>query len=129
MAQAIVRLVNRETRAKAADWIWGAEDGTTVTFATPDKRTLEQNARMWAALTDIAAAMPWHGQWLAPDDWKLLFLADMDRAARMVPALDGRGFINLNTSSSALRVREMAALIDAITTFAAANGVRLGPKP
>jgi hypothetical protein len=128
MAQATIRLVNDAARRRAADWCWGADLNTGVTFASPDKRTLEQNAAMWAALTDISVAMPWHGQHLPPDDWKLLFLADMDRGARMVPALDGRGFVNLNTSSSALRVREFGALLDAIHKFAAEQGIPLGPR-
>jgi hypothetical protein len=127
MAQATVRLTNDYARRKAAEWCWGADLNTAVTFVTPDKRTLEQNAFMWAMLTEIAAQMPWHGQHLTPDDWKLLFLADMDRGARMVPALDGRGFINLNTSSSALRVREFNTLLDSIQKFAAEHGVMLGP--
>ena len=129
MPQATVRLVNEETRRKAATWAWTSDAGTIVTFATPDRRTLEQNAAMWAMLTDIAQAIPWGNQWLAPDDWKLLFLADMDRGARMAPALDGRGWVNLNTSSSALRKAEFARLLDAIQTFAAAHGIRLGPPP
>jgi hypothetical protein len=126
MPQASVRLTDPEARRRAASWVYGADPGTVVTFATPDKRTLAQNAGMWAALTDIAAAVPWYGQWLSPDDWKLLFLADMDRGARMVPALDGRGWVNLNTSSSALRIAEFAALLDAIHKFAADHGVQLG---
>jgi len=125
MAQAAIRLVNDVARRTAASWAWGSDLNTLVTFATPLKRTLQQNAAMWAALTEIAEQVPWHGQMLAPDDWKLLFLADMDRGARMVPALDGRGWVNLNTSSSALRVAEFAALLDAIHKFAAEHGVTL----
>jgi len=105
MPQASVRLTDPEARRRAASWVYGADPGTVVTFATPDKR---------------------YGQWLSPDDWKLLFLADMDRGARMVPALDGRGWVNLNTSSSALRIAEFAALLDAIHKFAADHGVQLG---
>jgi len=123
MPQASVRLTNFAARTKASSWVWGADDGTLVTFATPDRRTSAQNAAMWAALTEIAATVPWHGQWLSPDDWKLLFLADMGRGARMVPALDGRGFVNLNTSSSALRVKEFGELLDAISKFSAEHNV------
>jgi hypothetical protein len=126
MAQATVRLVTEASRRQAAQWVWGAEVGTLVTFANPHKRTLAQNAHMWAALTDIAAAMPWHGQWLPADDWKLLFLADMGRGIRMVPALDGRGFVNLNVSSSALTSREFAVLLDGIHKFAEDHGIQLG---
>jgi hypothetical protein len=125
MAQATIRLSNSSARRTAAQWCYGAEDGTAVTFASPDKRTLEQNALMWALLTEISEQVPWYGQHLAPDDWKQLFLADMDRGVRMVPALDGRGFVNLNTSSSALRVREFGRLLDAIHQFIAEHGVAI----
>jgi hypothetical protein len=125
MAQAAIRLVSPSTREKAATWCWNADVGTLAVFQSPDRRTLAQNAAMWATLTEIAEQVEWHGQHLAPDDWKLLFLADMDRGARMVPALDGRGFVNLNTSSSALRVREFAELLDAIYSFAADHNVVL----
>jgi hypothetical protein len=125
MPQAAIRLVSPETRDKASTWCWNADPGTLVTFATPDKRTLAQNAAMWATLTEIAEQVEWHGQRLVADDWKLLFLANMDRGARMVPALDGRGFVNLNTSSSALRVKEFAELLDDIYRFAADHDVVL----
>jgi hypothetical protein len=125
MAQAAIRLFDRVSREKAARWCWGAEDGTSVTFTSPDKRTLEQNALMWALLTEISEQVAWHGQHLPPDDWKQLFLAGMDRGVRMVPALDGRGFVNLNTSSSALRVREFASLLDDIHKFIADHDVHI----
>lgn len=127
MAQASIRLTSPASREKAATWARNAEPGTLVTFQSLDKRTAEQNAFMWVMLTQIAEQTPWHGQSLAPDDWKQLFLADMDRGARMVPALDGRGWVNLNTSSSALRVAEFNRLLDAIQKFAADQGVRLRP--
>jgi hypothetical protein len=125
MAQAVIRLTDEASRRKAIAWIWGSEAGTALTFATPDKRTAAQNAAMWAALTEIAERKAWHNQRLTPDDWKLLFLANMDRGARMVPALDGRGFVNLNTSSSALRVGEFAGLLDDIYRFAAEHDIEL----
>jgi len=123
MAQATIRLTTPEARQRAAQWCYGAEDGTAVNFVSPDKRTLEQNALLWARLTEIAAQVIWDGQLLPADDWKLLFLADMSRGARMVRALDGRGYVNLNTSSSSLRVREFAELLDAVQKFAEEQGV------
>jgi hypothetical protein len=127
MPHALIRLTDHTSRMRASSWCYGAADGTSVTFATPDRRTAAQNAAMWAALTDIAAAVLWHGQQLAADDWKMLFLADMQRGARMVQALDGRGWVNLNASSSALTVSEFAELLDAIRKFAVAHGVMLPP--
>ncbi|HEY1878456.1 MAG TPA: recombination protein NinB [Caulobacteraceae bacterium] len=123
MAQASIRLVTDRARHTAATWAWNADPGTLVTFASPDKRTVTQNAAMWPALTDISEQVQWHGQSLSPDQWKQLFLADMDRGALMVPALNGKGFVNLNTSSSALRVKEFARLLDAIYKFGADHDV------
>ena len=123
MSQASIRLVSPKARHKAAAWAWSSDPDTLVTFTSPDKRTAAQNAAMWAALTDIAEQVEWDGQMLPPDDWKLLFLAEMHRGERMVKSLSGRGYINLNTSSSALRVGEFAELLEAIHKFSEAMGV------
>jgi hypothetical protein len=66
------------------------------------KRSLPQNDRMWAMLTDLAAQVKWHGLRLTADDWKLIFLDALKREVRMVPNLDGNGFVSLGRSSSDL---------------------------
>lgn len=129
MARAVIRLASERTRQTASDWAWNADEGTLVTFASPDQRTSVQNAAMWAMLTDIAEQVEWDGQWLTPDDWKLLFMAELPREARMVKMISGRGYLNMNTSSSALRVAEFARLLDIISSFAAESGVRFRVPP
>jgi hypothetical protein len=57
------------------------------------------------------------------DDWKLLFLDSLKRELRMVPNLDGNGFVNLGRSSSDLSKGEMADLITIIEQFGANHGV------
>jgi hypothetical protein len=42
---------------------------------------------------------------------------------RIVPAIDGRGFVNLGRSSSKLSVGEMCDLIELIQAFGAQHGV------
>jgi hypothetical protein len=69
---------------------------------------------MWSMLTDIARELPWHGIKLKPDDWKLVFLDALKRETRMVPNLDGNGFVNLGRSSSDLSKSEMSDLIELI---------------
>jgi hypothetical protein len=86
--------------------------------------TLPQNARMWAMLTDVAQQVPWHGIRLAPDDWKLMFLDALKREIRMVPNLDGNGFVNLGRSSSDLSKSEMGDLMELIAAFGAKHGVK-----
>lgn len=99
-----------------------APAGTRVTFQEA-KRSLPQNDRMWAALTDIAKQLSWHGVRLSPDDWKLVMLDALKREVRMVPNIDGNGFVNLGRSSSDLSKQEMSDLLEIIYAFGAKHGV------
>jgi hypothetical protein len=126
MGRALLVLANADFRQKAIDWIRRAPMDTRVEFKGP-KRTLPQNDRMWAMLTDLSGQLAWHGQRLAPDDWKLVMLDALRREAheqlRIVPNTDGTGFVNLSTSSSDLSKDEMTALIEIIFAFGARHGV------
>lgn len=123
MSRALVIIKNAAERAKAARWLAAAPWGTRVEFKS-SKRTHPQNDRMWAMLTDIASQLPWHGQKLRPDDWKLIFLDALKRELRLVPNLDGRGFVNLGRSSSDLSKQEMSELMELIAAFGAEHGVK-----
>ena len=74
-------------------------------------------------LTDVATQIDWHGVKLTPDDWKLIFLDGLKREMRLVPNLDGTGFVNLGRSSSDLGVEEMSDLMQLIEAFGANHGV------
>ena len=76
-------------------------------------------------LTDVARQLPWHGQKLTPDDWKLVFLDGIKGEIRLVPNLDGNGFVSLRRSSD-LSKGEMGDLIDLIAAFGAEHGVQFG---
>lgn len=122
MTRATLVLVSPAIRQKAAHWVAKLPEGTRVDFKEP-KRSLPQNDRMWAMLTDVAAQLPWHGIKLSADDWKLLFLDSLKRELRMVPNIDGNGFVNLGRSSSDLSKAEMTDLIEIIAAFGANHGV------
>lgn len=122
MSRATLVLINDEIRERALNWIRKAPKGTRVEFKAP-KRTLPQNDRMWAMLTDVATQLDWHGISLTPDDWKLIFLDGLKREMRLVPNLDGTGFVNLGRSSSDLGVEEMSDLMQLIEAFGANHGV------
>ena len=125
MSRAVLVLHSQIEKARARAWIDQAAWGTRVTFAGP-KRTLPQNERMWAMLTDVARQVKWHGQKLSPDDWKVVFLSALKAELRMVPNLDGNGFVQLGRSSSALSVDEMSDLMALIEAFGAREGVMFG---
>lgn len=122
MSRALVTIHSRSDREKVARWAWGVSTGARVEFKAP-KRTTDQNSLMWAMLTDVATQLKWHGLKLTPDDWKLIFLDALKREVRIVPNIDGTGFVNLGRSSSDLSKQEMSDLIEIILMFGANHGV------
>ncbi len=123
MSRALVLIASDSDRDKAIAWIRKAPWNTRVEFKAP-KRTLPQNDRFWAMLTDVATQVTHHGIKLTPDDWKLVFMDALNRELRMVPNLDGTGFVNLGRSSSDLSKQEMTDLIELIFAFGAKQDVK-----
>lgn len=124
MSRAMIILNGDYTRKKASQWVAGLPNGTRVTFQEP-KRSADQNSKMWVLLSEIAAQVVWHGQKLSADDWKIVFLSALNREMRVVPAIEGEGFVSLGRSSSNLSKDEMSQLIELIHHFAAKQGVKL----
>lgn len=116
-------LANEAVKARAVRWIMAAPVGMRVEFKQP-KRTLEQSARMWAMLGDIAKQKEHFGQRYDADAWKAIFLHALGRETRFVPALDGAGFLPIGQSSSDLSVSEMSELIELLFAWGAQNDVR-----
>lgn len=85
-------------------------------------RTLEQNARMWATLTDISKQVNWHGLKLKPEEWKHVFTATL-KGQKSVPNLDGTGFIILGQSTRSMSKKELSNLLELAYAFGAENGV------
>lgn len=122
MGRALIVLGSQMDRQKAIKWISQAPINTRVDFKAP-KRSVPQNDRMWAMLTEVAGQIDYHGTKLTPDDWKLIFLDGLKREMRIVPNLDGNGFVNLGRSSSDLSKAEMADLITLIEAWGLQHGV------
>lgn len=122
MSRALIVLRGEIDRQRAKNWIDKAPAGTRLEFKAT-KRSIPQNDRMWAMLTDIATQVKWHGQNLHAEDWKYIFLDALKRELRIVPNIDGTGFVNLGRSSSDLSKAEMTDLIELIFAFGASHGV------
>lgn len=122
MSRAQLTLSGAEDRQRATHWIEKAPTGTRVIFKE-GKRTQAQNDRMWAALTDIASQLQWHGVKLSTEDWKLLFMDSLNQEMRLVPNINGNGFVNLGRSSSNLSKAEFSQLIEVIHEFGARHNV------
>lgn len=122
MSRVLISLATEQDRLRAAKWITQAPPGTRVEFKKP-RRSIPQNDRMWAMLTDVAGQLPWHGLKLTPQDWKYIFLDALKREVRAVPNIDGTGFVNIGRSSSDLSRAEMTDLIELIAAFGANHSV------
>ena len=122
MARALLTMREVADREKAARWVMAAPVGTRVEFKRP-KRTLPQNDRMWAMLTDIASQKEHAGRKYSPDQWKVLFMHACVREVQFIPALDNGTFIPWGQSSSDLSKQEMTDLIEFILAWGAENGV------
>jgi NinB protein len=88
----------------------------------PSTRSLEQNARLWAMLTDISRQVDWYGRKLTPYDWKHMFTASLKKQD-VVPGIDG-GFVVLGASTSKMTKAEMCDLQTLMEAFGAEKGVR-----
>ncbi|MET3924557.1 recombination protein NinB [Devosia sp. 2618] len=123
MSRATVILNGKSDREKVCRWAMGVPAGTRVEFKEV-KRTLPQNDRMWAMLTDLSQQATLGGKQFAPDQWKVIFLHALGQEIQLLPSLDGRTFVPWGQSSSDLTKDEMTGLIELMFKFGAEHGVQ-----
>lgn len=122
MSRALLVLSSPDMRQRATRWVSKLPEGTRVEFKAP-KRTLDQNSRLWAMLSEIATQKLHAGRKYTPDQWKVLFMHACGREVQFIPSLDNSTFIPWGQSSSDLSKEEMTALIEFIFAWGAENGV------
>lgn len=120
--RAILTLSSPAVRERAKRWIDGVPDKTRVTFMGP-RRNLDQNARLWSALQDVAKAVPYHGMKLSAEDYKCLFMDALWRETRLLPSLENDGLVTLRRSTSDLSVAECNMLIELVYKWGSEQGV------
>ncbi len=106
-----------------------APHGAVEVIVRPVKsrRTLEQNAKLWAMLGDIARQVPWavNGamQHLEAEDWKNIMTATVRQEVRMAAGING-GFVLLGVSTRRMTVAELGEMIEFMYAFGADRGVK-----
>lgn len=93
-----------------------------VLTLAPETRSIAQNARLWAMLTDISQQVNWYGRKLTPEEWKHVLSASLKKQD-VVPGIDG-GFVVLGLSTSKMTRAEMSDLQTLMEMFGAQQGVR-----
>ena len=92
-----------------------------------NRRSLGQNAMMWAILGDISDQVEWHGERLSNRDWKWVFTAAI-RKQRMVPGIEG-DMVYLGEPTSGMSKKEMSDMIDLMLSFGVDHGVVWSDQP
>jgi hypothetical protein len=124
MSRAVVVLAFKSDRERVKRWVDQAPVNSRVELKSP-VRSLPQNDRMWAMLTDIARQAEWAGKKRSTKVWKDLFTAAVLTASNgleVVPGLDG-GIMLIGLRTSEMTVEEMADLITYMEAWGAQNGV------
>lgn len=127
MSGQTVILATPAQRDLAKSIIDGAPVGAVVNVREAT-RNRDQNARMWASLSDISRAKP-EGRTHTPEVWKALFMHALGYETRFVMGLSGEPF-PIGFRSSRLTVRQMADLISFIQEYGDRHGIQWSePNP
>jgi hypothetical protein len=128
MSRALLTLDSTARREQAIDWIRKAKTGSRVEFKGP-ARSLDQNSRFWAMLTDCAVQGRIEGRRYNTEAWKTMFLhayaEERGVEIKYLPRLQGAGMIPCGRSSSDLSVHEMSELMEWIAAWCAENSIIL----
>lgn len=116
----VFTLSHQLARRRAMEAVANAPEGYVITVAEPT-RNLEQNAKLWAVLSEIAEQVDWYGKKLSPDNWKDVLSAALKKQ-EAVPGIDG-GFVILGQRTSQMSKREFSELLELAQAFGASQGV------
>ena len=125
MAQTVI-LRGDSQRALAVDMIRRAPIDAVVTIKEA-ARNNDQNAMLWALISDVSRAKP-EGRVHTPEVWKCLFMASCGHTVRFEMGLDNRPF-PVGFSSSRLTKREFADLITVVLEYGDRHGVAWSEPP
>jgi hypothetical protein len=119
MSQTVI-LRGHSQRVLAKNMIDAAPINAVVRIA-PEKRSLDQNSKMWAMLSDISRAKP-EGRQHTPEVWKCLFMSACGHEVAFETGLDDRPF-PIGFHSSSLTKAQMSNLIEFVYAYGARQNV------
>ena len=127
-------LRNEQVRSNSIDFIRKLptnEKKPLIVRITPMTRTLEQNSKLHAMLSDISKQCEFQGKKRDIDTWKAIFVSAHKIAtggqAEMAIGLEGE-VINLRESTAQMSVKRLASLITYIEAWGIQNGVHFNDR-
>lgn len=107
--------------------IKGLQAGPVVLTLGREKRSLDQNSKLWPMLSDISRQVQWpvdgRIDYLTREDWKDILTAGLDKHQRVAPGIDG-GFVMLGRRTSKMKKKQFSELIEFIYWFGSEKGVQ-----
>ena len=122
MSRHLIVIRSTADRERVAKYVAQAPFGTRVEFKAA-KRTLPQNDRFYAMLTDISKQAFHNGRKYTPDIWKVLMMQASGKQMEWVTSLDGVDPIPLGYHSSDLSKQEMSDLMEFMASWGAENQI------
>lgn len=120
-----LRIITPRTRASVAREVSGVPDGFEIVIREPS-RTNDQNAKLWAMLSDISAAEPDGRKW-SSETWKCAFMQALGHEIKWVDGLNGDP-LPVGFRTSRLRKEQMADLITLVTQYGDSHNVQWSEK-
>ena len=121
MAQTVI--IRSETQRRLAKALIDAAPLDAVVTVKEGTRTADQNAKMWAMLSDIARAKP-EGRSMSPETWKAAFMSALGHEIIWQPGIEGAPPFPAGFRTSKLSKAQMADLITFIQEYGDRHGVR-----
>lgn len=126
MSGQTIILCGKSQRAFAKSLIDKAPQDAVVNIRDA-KRTLDQNAKMWAMLSDVSRASPECRMWTT-DVWKAAFMHALGHEINWQPGLNGQPF-PVGFRTSRLTKEQFADLIETIQEYGDRHGVKWSNEP
>lgn len=122
----ITIILTDDNRREQASRVLAKAPARSVFKIEPPVRTLSQNDRLHAMITDVARQVEWHGAKRNVEAWKDIFTAALRSANHgldVVPGING-GFVLLGMHTSKMSKAEVGDLMTLIEAFGAERGVQ-----
>jgi hypothetical protein len=116
-------LNSKLNRERARNWCSQAPEGAVVTFKQV-KRTLGQNDKLWAMLTDVAQQAELNGRKYKPDQWKVIFMNALGHEQDVIQGING-DWVPTGFKTSKLDKEQMSDLITSIEAYCAEQRIFL----
>jgi len=105
------------------------DSGAVVVTLSCETRTIEQNDKLWAMLTDLSKKITYYGKKRTTAAWKdIVTVAWQAETVELVPSFDNTKLIAVGLSTSDLGVKAFAEVVEVIYMMGADFGIEWSKK-